>query len=72
MVALLLRDVLQERWPPWKAGLYSGHFGKAVSLQGYIFWAGGLAYNTVTLKVHNVKFSFDIWLVLYMHFILYS
>ena len=30
-----------------------------------------LATKPVTLKVYNIKFSFDIWLVLYMHFILY-
>ena len=30
------------------------------------------ATKLVTLKVHNVKLSFDIWLVLYMYFILYS
>ena len=29
------------------------------------------ATEPVTLKVHNVKLSFDIWLVLYMYFILY-
>jgi len=31
-----------------------------------------LATELVMLKVHNVKLSFDIWLVLYMYFILYS
>ena len=30
------------------------------------------ATELVMLKVHNVKLSFDIWLVLYMYFILYS
>ena len=30
------------------------------------------ATEPVTLKVHNIKLSFDIWLVLYIHFILYS
>ena len=30
------------------------------------------ATEPVTLKVHNVKLSFNIWLVLYMYFILYS
>ena len=30
-----------------------------------------LATELVILKVHNVKLSFDIWLVLYMYFILY-
>jgi len=30
------------------------------------------ATEPVTLKVCNVKLSFDIWLVLYMYFILYS
>jgi len=30
------------------------------------------ATEPVTLKVHNIKLSFDIWLVLYMYFILYS
>ena len=30
------------------------------------------ATKPVTLKVHNVKLSFNIWLVLYMYFILYS
>jgi len=30
-----------------------------------------LATKPVILKVYNIKFSFDIWLVLYMHFILY-
>jgi len=29
------------------------------------------ATKPVMLKVHNVKLSFDIWLVLYMYFILY-
>ena len=29
------------------------------------------ATEPVMLKVHNVKLSFDIWLVLYMYFILY-
>jgi len=29
------------------------------------------ATEPVTLKVRNVKLSFDIWLVLYMYFILY-
>jgi len=29
------------------------------------------ATEPVTLKVHNIKLSFDIWLVLYMYFILY-
>jgi len=31
-----------------------------------------LATEPIMLKVHNVKLSFDIWLVLYMYFILYS
>jgi len=31
-----------------------------------------LATELVTLKVCNIKLSFDIWLVLYMYFILYS
>ena len=31
-----------------------------------------LSTEPVMLKVCNVKLSFDIWLVLYMHFILYS
>jgi len=31
-----------------------------------------LATEPVTLKVCNVKLSFDIWLVLYIYFILYS
>ena len=30
------------------------------------------AIEPVILKVYNVKLSFDIWLVLYIHFILYS
>jgi len=30
------------------------------------------ATKPVMLKVHNVKLSFDIWLVLYIYFILYS
>jgi len=30
------------------------------------------ATKLVILKVHNVKLSFDIWLILYMYFILYS
>ena len=30
-----------------------------------------LATKLVILKVHNVKLSFDIWLILYMYFILY-
>ena len=30
------------------------------------------ATKPVMLKVHNVKLSFNIWLVLYMYFILYS
>ena len=30
-----------------------------------------LATEPVILKVHNVKLSFDIWLVLYIYFILY-
>jgi len=30
------------------------------------------ATEPVMLKVHNVKLSFDIWLILYMYFILYS
>ena len=30
-----------------------------------------LATEPVILKVYNVKLSFDIWLVLYMYFILY-
>jgi len=30
------------------------------------------ATEPVTLKVRNVKLSFDIWLVLYIYFILYS
>ena len=29
------------------------------------------ATEPVMLKVHNVKLSFDIWLVLYIYFILY-
>jgi len=31
-----------------------------------------LATEPVMLKVHNVKLSFDIWLLLYIYFILYS
>jgi len=31
-----------------------------------------LATEPVMLKVYNVKLSFDIWLVLYVYFILYS
>jgi len=31
-----------------------------------------LATKPVILKVHNVKLSFNIWLVLYIYFILYS
>ena len=30
------------------------------------------ATKPIMLKVHIVKLSFDIWLVLYMYFILYS
>ena len=30
------------------------------------------AAEPVIFKVHNVKLSFDIWLVLYIYFILYS
>jgi len=30
------------------------------------------ATEPVMLKVHHVKLSFDIWLVLYIYFILYS
>jgi len=30
------------------------------------------AIEPVMLKVYNIKLSFDIWLVLYMYFILYS
>ena len=48
MVALPLQDVLQVRWLPWKAGLYSGHFGKAISLQRYIFQMGGLVFDTTS------------------------
>jgi len=41
-----------------------------------IYWNTGTVRNRpatepVALKVHNVKLSFDIWLVLYMYFILY-
>jgi len=35
--------VLQERWPPWKAGLYGS---EVVSLQGRCFQTGGLVYDT--------------------------
>ena len=31
-----------------------------------------LATKLVVLKVYNVKLSFDIWLLLYIYFILYS
>jgi len=34
--------MLQERWPPWKAGLYNLEI---ISLWGYNFQMGGLAYN---------------------------
>jgi len=37
-----------------------------------LFVKNRLATEPVTLKVRNVKLSFDIWLVLYMYFILYS
>ena len=39
----------------------------------YLFYVRNRpATEPVTLKVHNIKLSFDIWLVLYMYFILYS
>ena len=37
-----------------------------------IYIRNRLATSLVMLKVHNVKLSFDIWLILYMYFILYS
>ena len=36
--------MLQERWPPWKAGLYDLEM---VSPQGHYFWMGELAYDSI-------------------------
>jgi len=35
---------LQERWPPWKAGLYDL---EVTSLQGCSFQMSGLAYDKI-------------------------
>jgi len=44
MVAALLQDILQERWPLWKADLY---VLEVTSPWGHYFWTDGLAYNRV-------------------------
>ena len=44
MVAASPKDVLQERWPLWKVGLYNL---EVISLQGCHFQTGGLAYNSI-------------------------
>ena len=38
--------MLQERWPPWKAGLYNLEM---ISLHGCNFWMCGLAYDSSNL-----------------------
>ena len=44
---------------------------ESTAFNSNIYVRNRLATEPVTLKVHNVKLSFDIWLVLYMYFILY-
>ena len=38
--------MLQERWLLWKVGLYNSEL---ISLQRYNFWAGGIAYDSISL-----------------------
>ena len=45
---------------------------KSIIFKPDIYIRDRLATELVMLKVHNVKLSFDIWLVLYIYFILYS
>ena len=50
--------MLQERWPPWKAGLYDSEM---VSLWGRYFQTDGLVYN----KLLQSKFYLKIIDILY-------
>ena len=45
---------------------------KHMEIQNHNTVRNRLATELIMLKVCNVKLSFDIWLVLYMYFILYS
>ena len=45
---------------------------KSIIFKPDIYIRNRLATEPVMLKVYNVKLSFDIWLVLYIYFILYS
>ena len=45
--------MLQERWPPWKAGLYGS---EVVSPRGHCFRTGGLVYDTAPLLVVLVTY----------------
>ena len=45
---------------------------KLIKIKRPIYIRNRLATKPVMLKFCNVKLSFDIWLVLYMYFILYS
>jgi len=47
MIAAPPWDMLQERWPLWKAGLYDL---EVISPQGRYFQIGGLAYDTSSLQ----------------------
>ncbi len=53
--------MLQERWPPWKAGLYDL---KVVSPWGHYFWTGGLAYDNYCYDSKLKVLSNELTLVL--------
>jgi len=44
MIAAPPWDVLRERWPLWKAGLYDL---EVISLWGHYFQTGGLVYDSI-------------------------
>ena len=41
--------MLQERWLPWKTGLY---VLEVTSLQECSFWMSGLAYDTIAIYIN--------------------
>jgi len=43
--------MLQERWLPWKVGLYGF---EVVSSWGRYFWTGGLVYDNYDIHNKNV------------------
>jgi len=61
MVASLPWDMLQERWLPWKVGLYTWEM---ISLCGCDFWMGKLAYDSLNIFEESYKALLDFRMII--------